>query len=259
MALRYAAGGLLPASLLAWEMYAYATKSTKPKSKPPKLTEGSTNWLIEREVQTLDLVVFRRRVGPFGPCAALADYSAQSVDERAPYDGAGVVIVERDGVARVLRAEIDGAVSITSLATVLQETEDFAEVAIKPLVWPREDRDAIEGAARSFAGAAVLRCSEASRTPLDTLKDARVAPLVLPRSAWPKPRDKLPLRARLDESVSPAATLVLETLCHCNVVAPQFRDTATVPADFWNNAVPLRRGARYSPDRLDVKTANHAR
>ena len=258
----FAAAGLLPTSLLGWELYAYVDKvqRSRTKKQTPKLVEGSTLWLAEREAQTLDVVLFRRRLGAFGPSAALADFAHQRVDASAPYDGVGVVVVERDGVPRVLRAGMDGAVTCAPLAAVLKDTADYDEVLVKPLAWP--DRGEAVADARKFAAGAVVRCGGGdggARGPWDTLADARVAPLVLPREAWPRPPGGGgPLRARVDGAVSPGATLVLELLCACNVVAPQHRDAALVPADFANDAVPLRRGARYAAHVLTVKAPNFA-
>ena len=257
---RFAAAGLLPSSLLGWELYSYFDKvrASRSETRPEKLVEGSTLWLVEREAQTLDLVFFRRRLGAFGPSALLADYAAQSCGGGdAPYDGVGVIVVERDGSPRVLRAAMDGSVSSTPLWRVLRETEDYAEVLIKPLAWP--DRESATSDARKFAGGAVVRCgggSDGPRMPWDTLKDARLAPLLLPRASWPAPRAAAALRPRVDGAVSPSATLVLELLCSCNVVAPQYRDTAYVPADFAAGTVPLRRGARYASDVMTVKAPN---
>ena len=161
---------------------------------------------------------------------------------------------------RVLRAGMDGAVTCAPLAAVLKDTADYDEVLVKPLAWP--DRGEAVADARKFAAGAVVRCGGGdggARGPWDTLADARVAPLVLPREAWPRPPGGGgPLRARVDGAVSPGATLVLELLCACNVVAPQHRDAALVPADFANDAVPLRRGARYAAHVLTVKAPNFA-
>ena len=130
----FAAAGLLPTSLLGWELYAYVDKVQRARTKKqtPKLVEGSTLWLAEREAQTLDVVLFRRRLGAFGPSAALADFAHQRVDASAPYDGVGVVVDERDGVPRVLRAGMDGAVTCAPLAAVLKDTADYDEVLVKP-------------------------------------------------------------------------------------------------------------------------------
>lgn len=259
-ALRFAAAGLLPGSLLAWEMGAHAKKVSAARERPPvpKLAEGSTLWLIEREAQTLDLVLFRRRSLRFGPSAAVADYGAQAEDAAAPYDGVGVVVRDRDGGARVLRARVDGSVSSTPLALALTQTDDYAEVALTPLVWPRGDRDSIENRARSFANGATLRfASEGVRPPWAALRDARVAPLLSPRTAWPAPRAEAALAERLDGAVSPAATLVVELLCACDLVAPQFRGAPILPADLLDGGrPPLRKGARYGRERLDVKAPN---
>ena len=100
----------------------------------------------------------RRRLGAFGPSAALADFAHQRVDASAPYDGVGVVVVERDGVSRVLRADLDGTVTATPLASLLRDHAAFAEVALVPLVWNDDDREAVATPARRFFAEAVLRC-----------------------------------------------------------------------------------------------------
>lgn len=110
---RFVAAGLVPGGLLGWELYSYASrKAAGAPTKSAPLVEGSTAWLIEREARTLDLVYTRRKLGPHGPSAALADWCAQRADPDRPYDGVGVVVVERDGAARVLRATVDGRARI---------------------------------------------------------------------------------------------------------------------------------------------------
>ena len=259
MALRFAVGGLLPGGLVAWELGAHYRKATRAPAPAPKLAEGSTLWLLEREAQTLDLVFFRRRLGPFGPSAALGDAIAQRFAPDAPFDGVGVIVRERDGSARVLRAHSDGSVSLAPLAAALAETGDFAEVCVRPLAWPRADRDGVEGRARAYANGCALRfAAEAARPPWAALRDARAAPAALPRTAWPAPPPDALLVARLDGSVSPAAALAVDVLAACGVVAPQYRAAPCLPADLWaGDVVPLRRGARYPPEhRVDVKAPN---
>jgi hypothetical protein len=60
--------------------------------------------------------------------------------------------------------------------------------------------------------------------------------------------------------VSPAATLALEALSACDVVRSDYVDgCASVPADLIAGRVPLRRGARYAPERrVDVVVGNAA-
>mmetsp|Transcript_1764 Transcript_1764/g.5301 ORF Transcript_1764/g.5301 Transcript_1764/m.5301 type:complete len:271 (+) Transcript_1764:296-1108(+) len=262
---RFAAAGLVPSSLIGWELYAYGRKKQEAQEarggqqRGAPLVEGSTAWLIETQAKTLDLVCFRRKLGPAGPSAALADYASQAADARYPYDGLGVVFVERDGVTRVLQGHMDGSVTTKPLAAVLRGSSAFAEVALVPLAWPPEDRESVEAEARKFAAGAVLRCGGPAgpRPPWDTLRDARLAPLLTPRSAWPAPKASATLKDRVEGAVSPAAALVLEMLCHTGVVAAQYRDRPLVPADILDEGLPLRRGARYSPrDRIDVKAEN---
>ena len=143
---RFAAAGLVPGSLVGWELFAYGKQRQKfddaKKVRPKPLVEGSTAWLIERDARTLDLVCVRHKALGRGPAAALADAAAR-VDEAYPYDGVGVVVVERDGVSRVLRADLDGTVTATPLASLLRDHAAFAEVALVPLVWNDDDREAI--------------------------------------------------------------------------------------------------------------------
>ena len=117
---RFATAGLVPGSLVGWELFAYGKQRQKfddaKKVRPKPLVEGSTAWLIERDARTLDLVCVRHRALDRGPAAALADAAAR-VDEAYPYDGVGVVVVERDGVSRVLRADLTGTVTACLLYT----------------------------------------------------------------------------------------------------------------------------------------------
>ena len=94
---RFAAAGLVPGSLVGWELFAYGKQRQKfddaKKVRPKPLVEGSTAWLIERDARTLDLVCVRHKALDRGPAAALADAAAR-VDEAYPYDGVGVVVVD---------------------------------------------------------------------------------------------------------------------------------------------------------------------
>ena len=261
---RFAAAGLVPGSLVGWELFAYGKQRQKfddaKKVRPKPLVEGSTAWLIERDARTLDLVCVRHKALDRGPAAALADAAAR-VDEAYPYDGVGVVVVERDGVSRVLRADLNGTVTATPLASLLRDHAAFAEVALVPLVWNDDDREAIATPARRFFAEALLRCGSGGAprfAPWAALRDARVAPLLLPRASWPRLPRAAPLDARLRDAVSPGATLVLETLGACDVVRTDYVDgCASVPADLLTGRVPLRRGARYAPERrVDVVVGN---
>ena len=80
------------------------------------------------------------------------------------------------------------------------------------------------------------------------------------RASWPRLPRAAPLDARLRDAVSPAATLVLETLAAVDVVRTDYVDgCASVPADLLTGRVPLRRGARYAPERrVDVVVGNAA-
>ena len=180
---RFAAAGLVPGSLVGWELFAYGKQRQKfddaKKTRPKPLVEGSTAWLIERDARTLDLVCVRHKALDRGPAAALADAAAR-VDEAYPYDGVGVVVVERDGVSRVLRADLNGTVTATPLASLLRDHAAFAEVALVPLVWNDDDREAIATPARRFFAEALLRCGSGGAprfAPWAALRDARVAPL----------------------------------------------------------------------------------
>ena len=176
---RFAAAGLVPGSLVGWELFAYGKQRQKfddaKKTRPKPLVEGSTAWLIERDARTLDLVCVRHKALDRGPAAALADAAAR-VDEAYPYDGVGVVIVERDGVSRVLRADLNGTVTATPLASLLRDHAAFAEVALVPLVWNDDDREAIATPARRFFAEALLRCGSGGAprfAPWAALRDAR--------------------------------------------------------------------------------------
>ena len=62
---RFAAAGLVPGSLVGWELFAYGKQRQKfddaKKTRPKPLVEGSTAWLIERDARTLDLVCVRHK------------------------------------------------------------------------------------------------------------------------------------------------------------------------------------------------------
>jgi hypothetical protein len=261
---RFAVAGLVPGGLVGWELFAYGRQRQKydaaRKARPKPLVEGSTAWLIERDAQTLDLVCVRHKALDRGPAAALADAAAR-IDPTYPYDAVGVVVVERDGVSRVLRADLDGTVTAMPLARLLREHGDFAEVALVPLLWNDDDREVIAAPARRFFAEALLRCGGTGAprfAPWAALRDARVAPLLLPRASWPRASASRALDARLRDAVSPAAALALQALAACDVVAPQYVDgCASVPADLLAGRVPLRRGARYAPERrVDVVVGN---
>ena len=115
---RFAAAGLVPGSLVGWELFAYGKQRQKfddaKKTRPKPLVEGSTAWLIERDARTLDLVCVRHKALDRGPAAALADAAAR-VDEAYPYDAVAL----DDDVSRVLRADLNGTVTATPLASLL--------------------------------------------------------------------------------------------------------------------------------------------
>ena len=71
---RFAAAGLVPGSLVGWELFAYGKQRQKfddaKKVRPKPLVEGSTAWLIERDARTLDLVCVRHKALDRGPAAA---------------------------------------------------------------------------------------------------------------------------------------------------------------------------------------------
>ena len=166
-------------------------------------------------------------------------------------------------MSRVLRADLNGTVTATPLASLLRDHAAFAEVALVPLVWNDDDREAIATPARRFFAEALLRCGSGGAprfAPWAALRDARVSPLLLPRASWPRLPRTAPLDARLRDAVSPAATLALEVLAAVDVVRPDYVDgCASVPADLLTGRVPLRRGARYAPERrVDVVVGNAA-
>ena len=122
-----------------------------------------------------------------------------------PYDGVGVVVVERDGVSRVLRADLNGTVTATPPRASCATHAAFAEVALVPLVWNDDDREAIATPARRFfAEAAKVR--ERRRAAVRALgRCATRAWLpVAARASCPAPR-AAPLDARLRDAVVAAA------------------------------------------------------
>ena len=80
---RFAAAGLVPGSLVGWELFAYGKQRQKfddaKKTRPKPLVEGSTAWLIQRDARTLDLVCVRHKALDRGPAAALADAARPKV------------------------------------------------------------------------------------------------------------------------------------------------------------------------------------
>jgi len=252
-ALRLGAG-VLPASLVAWELGASYRRRKKAQDEVAgavKFPEGSLEWTIENEVNTLDLVLTRRSPWKLGPLRGLASAVAPG-----QFDSVGVVVKDDTGYARVLEADLDGSASATPLSSKMRDA-DAVEMVIRPLAWPRDERDRVEAKANLFAAKAMLTCAadrNALSVPFAAAADERFAPAWRPRGAWPGVQAAEPLEVKLQRAVSPAAGLVLELYVELGLVPPQHRGQPML-ADDWDHEPPLRKGARFGPP-VPIKVAN---
>lgn len=236
----------IPVSLVAWELGSVALRNDK--RPPKKFPEGSLEWTIERDVSTLDLVLTRRQAWRLGPARGLASLAAPG-----HFDSVGVIIVDKTGEARVLEADVDGSVFSTSLVKKMQDP--CQEMLIRPLAWPRPERDKIENGANLFAMSAMMRCgAKFWPNPIAALSDERFAPLWQPRQAWPRVHSDALLDAKLRHAVSPAASLVLELYADLGLIPPQHKGQPFTVNDFAHH-VPLRKGATFGPS-VPIKVSN---
>mmetsp|Transcript_10410 Transcript_10410/g.42100 ORF Transcript_10410/g.42100 Transcript_10410/m.42100 type:complete len:280 (+) Transcript_10410:25-864(+) len=259
-------GGLPPCAVVAWEAVAYYEKTKRALSTPHRVTfpEGSQEWTIERDASTCDLLLTKRSPWPSrrqGPLAALAAWASSG--GRAPPESVGAIVVDPGGAPAVLEADVDGSVSLRPLAERMTDP-DAVELTIRPLAWPRAERDRIEKPANLFATAAKLQCGGHGgalgvRAPWRSARDERFAPVFYrgQRPSWPTVAADAALPEKLDRAVSPSAALVLELYATVGLIPRQHKGRAMLASDFAPGSdPPLRKGARFGPP-IAVRVENY--
>mmetsp|Transcript_871 Transcript_871/g.1214 ORF Transcript_871/g.1214 Transcript_871/m.1214 type:complete len:271 (+) Transcript_871:41-853(+) len=262
----FAAAGLIPGSLVGWEIWSnyQRVEDEKRKEKMKLGIEGSMERLIEEKVSTLDLVLRRQNFWRLGPIRGLV-----SLATPGRYDSVGVIITDKkSGDVRVLEADFDGSITFFSLASLFHDTSNN-EIIIRPLLWPRTDK--IEVAANLFATSALLQCGRRQQqqqnkssilstlffSSLHAASDQRFAPYFFSsRTSWPSAPSHASLPVKLSAAVSPAATLIVELYCSLGVLPPQYKTKPFLASDFAEDDIPFRKGARFDTTSLSIKEAN---
>lgn len=245
---RIAISASLPLGLVGAEIAAYEYRRRKTW-KSVNFAPGSFEEGIAVNVSSLDLVFTRRKAWKMGPVTALAMRCLPGL-----YDSVGVVVIDHSGVTMVLEAHPDGTTSLIPFSARITDP-DVSDIAIRTLAWPdRRDNEKVN----LFVSSAMLQAAErprAPRGPWCSARDARFAPAFLDRANWPAALADADLPEKLDEAVSPSATLVLELYCAVGAMPKQYRATPYTPQDFAESDPPLRNGAKLMPP-VSIKVAS---
>lgn len=245
---RIAIGGSLPFALVGAEIAAYEYRRRKTWTSVD-FTPGSFEEGIEVNVSSLDLVFFRRKAWKLGPLTGLVTRCVPGM-----YDSVGAVVIDRSGVTMVVEANLDGTVSMVPFSARITDP-DVTDIAIRTLAWPeRRDNEKVN----LFVSSAMLQAAEKPRAPRGpwwAARDARFAPAILDRANWPAALADADLPKKLEDAVSPSATLILELYCAVGAMPKQYRATPYTPADFVESDPPLRKGAKLMPP-VSVKVSS---